>query len=193
MPRLYPLPLPNSRDNRGRQQFSYVDPTRSGVQFWDAIRIRIDLVIGPDSPQLRGRNRRVVRAIFDTGSPLTLFPVQVWSTFTNLIEFIDCPPGVSPRLLSVGGIKCKFRLGWIWLGVQDDERPVGRLPAQRVLAQFADDGGRLRRNVLVGLSHSVLTGRRLIRETTLEVDEPDPAILSQRRLTFGQVWRLNAV
>ena len=93
----------------------------------------------------------------------------------------------------VSGIRCPFRLGWIWVGVEDKEWTISSLPAQRVLAQFAEDGGRMKSNVLVGLSHSVLTGRRLVRETTLEADESDPAELNRRRRTFGQVWRLTAV
>jgi hypothetical protein len=174
-----------------RRRRGYLEPQRSGIQFWEALRLRIGLLIGPDRI---GSRRQEVDAILDTGAPLTLFASEVWSSFPpNLIEFLDVPPDYPPRTLSAGGIRCSYRLGWIWLGVIDNERPAATLPARRILAQFADDSGRLRRNALVGLSESVLTGRRLIRDTTLEVDEPDPIIPHRRRPTFGQVWRLMEV
>jgi hypothetical protein len=123
-----------------------------------------------------------------------LFPSELWSKFSpNLIQFLDNPPDHPPRTLSVGGLRCPYRLGWIWLGVVDDERPASWTEARRVLAQFAEDGGRLRRTALVELSESVLTGRRLSRDTTLEADEPDPILPTRRRPTFGQVWRLTMV
>jgi len=193
VPRLYPTPILEQNPDSDRDELSYVDRNRTGIQFWDALRIRIHLRIGPDLHRPEDR-RKQVRAILDTGAPLTLFPSQVWSTFPrSQIEYVDFPPGISSRLLSAGGMRCPFRLGWIWLGVEDDERPIGRLPAQRVLAQFAEDGGRLKSNVLIGLSHSILTGRRLVRETTLEVDEPNPADPRRLRRTFGQVWRLTEI
>jgi len=192
VPRLYPEPLESPLASF-RDQLAYVDPSRTGIQFWDAIRIRIKLLVGPDFRSDRSE-RKVVEAVLDTGALLTLFPFHAWTTIPrSLIEYVEFPPGVQSRSLSVGGTRCPFRLGWIWLGVRDDERPVGRLPTQRVLAQFAQDGGQIKSNALVGLSHSVLTGRRLVRETTLEPDEPDPADSTRRRRTFGQVWRLTSI
>ena len=194
MPRLYPVPIQDDPSRIVRQELSYLDPDRSGIQFCDAIRIRINLSIGPDPRRSIVTRKKVIKAILDTGAPLTVFPFIVWSSFpASIIDYVDFPPGTSPRSLSVGGTRCPFRLGWIWLGVEDDERPVGRLPSQRVLAQFAQDGGRMKSNVLVGLSHSVLTGRRLVRETTLEAHEPDPAEPNRQRRTFGQTWRLTAI
>ncbi len=190
MPRLYPEPIPTNVEHADPNTFGFIDPSRSGVQIWDAIRIRIDLVVGRRVPNLSNK-ATVVRAILDTGAPLTLFPETVWTRFPQAqIEFGQ---SARPIRFSVAGIVCAFRLGWIWLGVQDDERPVGRLPPQKVLAQFAEDGGRLRSQALVGLSHSVLTGRRLVRETTLEPDEHEPADAARRRRTFGQIWRLTAI
>jgi len=194
MARLYPIPIREERPGSDREELAYVDRDRPGIQFWDALRIRILLRIGPDSRKPGIDRRKQVQAILDTGAPLTLFPYQVWLGFSaSVIEYVDFPPGVSSRSITVGGTRCPFRLGWIWLGVEDNERPVGRLPAQRVLAQFALDGGRMKSNVLVGLSHSVLTGRRLVRETTLEANELDPAEPIRRRRTFGQTWRLSAI
>lgn len=190
MPKLYPEAVPGSREDPGRWRHAYIDPTRTGVQFWNAIRLRMTLSIGPD-PGGRGPRRLRIPAILDTGALLTVFAQEVWSVFPpTLIQFLAPAPASHSVPLSVAGHQCPVRLGWIWLGVEDDERPVGRLPAQRVLAQFAEDGGRLKRHVLVGLSHSVLEGRRLVRDTTLEVDEPEPADPGRRRPTFGQVWRL---
>ena len=194
MPRLYLEPIPGSRDEPTRVSFAFVDPGRSGIQFWDALRLTTILRIGHDGPRGSRDTRRRVQAIVDTGAPLTVFPDQVWSDFPpSVIRFLDVPPGGSPQTMLVSGIRCPFRLGWIWVGVEDKEWTISSLPAQRVLAQFAEDGGRMKSNVLVGLSHSVLTGRRLVRETTLEADESDPAELNRRRRTFGQVWRLTAV
>jgi hypothetical protein len=171
-----------------RRRRGYLDPQRSGIQFWEALRLRIGLLIGPDRI---GSRRQEVEAILDTGAPLTLFASAVWSSFPpGLIEFLDTPPDYPQPTLSAGGVRCPYRLGWIWLGVIDNERPAATLPARRVLAQFADDRGRLRRHALVGLSESVLTGRLLSRDVTLEVDEPDPILPDRRRPTFGQVWRL---
>lgn len=194
MPRLYVEPIPGSRDEPTRAAFAFVDPGRSGIQFWDALRLITILRIGPDAPRGSRDMRRRVQAIVDTGAPLTIFPDQVWSDFPpSVIRFLDAPANGLPQTMVVSGVRCTFRLGWIWLGVEDAEMPVSSLPAQRVLAQFALDGGRMKSNVLVGLSHSVLTGRRLVRETTLEANELDPAEPIRRRRTFGQTWRLSAI
>jgi hypothetical protein len=189
VPRLYVERI-QGMDDDNRAARAYIDPGRSGVQFWDALRVTTRLLVGPDQMPHRDR-RQTVWAIIDTGAPLTLFPEQVWTQFPrSMIEFLSVPADTASVSLSVAGGRCPYRLGWIWLGVIDNERPAAWLPARRVLAQFAADDGRLRRNALVGLSESVLTGRRLIRETTLEVDEPDPVLPDRRRPTFGQVWRL---
>lgn len=191
MLRVYPVAVPGSRDEPERWNYAYVDPTRSGIQFWDAVRLRVRLRIGPDPRAGQRERRKTLSAIVDTGALLTVFSQNVWSAFDPpLIQFLDPAPRTQAVPLSVAGHRCPVRLGWIWLGVEDDEQPVGRLPAQRCLAQFAEDGGRLKRTALVGLSDSVLTGRELRRQTTLEADEPDPAAPTRRRPTFGQVWRL---
>lgn len=187
LPRLYVERIVGV-DERGAR--AYLDPRRSGIQFWDALRLTTHLLIGPE-PRRERDPRQLVWAIVDTGAPLTLFPERVWARLApSFIEFVSSPPESVPPPLSVAGTRCPYRLGWIWLGVRDIEQPFARLPAQRVLAQFAEDNGRLRQNVLVGLAHSVLAGRRLVRETTLEIDEPEPADPARRRPTFGQVWRL---
>jgi hypothetical protein len=191
VPRLYPIPHEGSAQEPGRWRHSYLDPSRTGTQFWDALRLQIELVVGPEPKAGRPDRRARVSAILDTGAYLTVFSQNIWSRFErHLIQFLAPAPQNPGVPLSVAGHRYPVRLGWIWLGVQDDEKPVGRLPAQRVLAQFAEDGGRLRQNVLVGLSESVLTGRSLSRDVTLEVDEPDPILPNVRRPTFGQVWRL---
>jgi hypothetical protein len=193
VPRLYPAAVTGSQDDPGRWRHAYVDPTRSGVRFWVPLRLQIHLRIGPDPRRGQPDRRKGQSAIVDTGAYLTVFAQNVWSGFdAGLIQFLDPAPQTTPIPISVAGHRCPVRLGWIWLGVEDRERPVGRLPARRVLAQFAEDGGRLKRTVLVGLWESVLTGRRLVGEPTLEPDEPDPLAPARRRPTFGQVWRLTA-
>ncbi len=191
MPRLYPELITTQSVAGVARPFAFVESPSGRVRFWDAIRIRMNLVIC-SGPGL-GEGRPVLPAILDTGSPLTVFGDTIWPTFPpGTIEFVEAAPGAMPLQFAVAGARCPFRLAHISLGVQDDERPIGRLGAQRVLAQFAEDNGRLRTNVLVGVSHSVLAGRRLVREMTLEADEPEPADPVRRRRTFGQIWRLSS-
>ena len=124
MPRLYPVPALGSRDEPGRWRHAYVDPTRSGVQFWNAIRLQIQLKIGPD-PRRGQRDRRdFVTAFVDTGAYLTVFSQDIWSEFTpSLIRFLDPAPQSISVPLSVAGHRCPVRLGWIWLGWKIWQRP----------------------------------------------------------------------
>jgi hypothetical protein len=124
VPRLYVERIPGMGDEN-RAARAYLDPQRSGVQFWDALRLTTSLVVGPD-PRQRRDDRRTVWAMIDTGAPLTLFPEHVWTQFRpTLIEFVSVPPGTIPPPLSAAGVRCPYRLGWIWLGVRAEMYPRG--------------------------------------------------------------------
>jgi hypothetical protein len=102
--------------------------------------------------------------VIDTGSRLTIIPEKVWGDLRfpgTAVERLPVPPELIGHPLRVRGIDCQFDLCRVRMSAIGSDLRV-ELPTVSVLAQFAQDGSRLSRYVVVGLFASILTGRRLV-------------------------------
>ena len=120
------------------------------------VRLICTLVVGAD--------RRGFDAWVDTGAPISSFPQRTWRRFAHEIEWLGDPAG-PPLAATIGGVGYPFRLGRVPVAVVSaDMRAV--LPAVPVTAMFVFDVDKLPAP-LVGLTDSVLAGRRLVVEPDL--------------------------
>jgi hypothetical protein len=116
-----------------------------------------------------GRARLQRECVIDTGAALSVFSEQEWRQFEDEIEWLTTPPG-GPRtgwwstLRGMTGDPVPCRLGRV--AVTPIDLDGRRLAPTAVVAQFAEDGDRIRR-ILMGLGHGILEGRRLVVEPDL--------------------------
>jgi hypothetical protein len=101
--------------------------------------------------------------IVDTGAPLSVIPLTMWSRFSSEVEWLtpaqDAPAWLSMVSGKTGG-SAQVRVGRITLRAFDCQRPPQWLAAVPVIALFelaANGDGR----VLIGLHASILAGREL--------------------------------
>ncbi|MBX9578764.1 MAG: hypothetical protein K2X87_00505 [Gemmataceae bacterium] len=120
----------------------------------------------------------VVKAVIDTGAPLTVIGQKLWQHLRpgvmTPLPFAPATPAAH-RTLAIGGGTYPFDLGEMALHLAD--LSGGRLDV-RVVAKFTRDGGRLALPLVLGLRGGLLDGRRLLAE-------PDPAA------PFGQGWAVD--
>ena len=103
----------------------------------------------------------------DTGTYLTVIPQSVWDRpdVRAHVEWLQVPPGSIPLApLLIAGGSFRFRLGRIVM-TAFDVRTNQRL-ASPVVANFLEDEGAQRPlgQILLGLRHGLLDGRRLVIE-----------------------------
>lgn len=110
-----------------------------------------------------GSRRRLMDGWIDTGSPLTIFPLDMWEPFADQISWAGAPDAVFP--VSVGGAVVPVRFGRVRVGVVSADLRA-ELAAVDVSAMFAQ-GPSPNRVPLIGLWGGVLAGRRLVVEPDL--------------------------
>jgi hypothetical protein len=114
-------------------------------------------------------------AILDTGSPLCLFPSQLWQPFRDVIQWLDQPPAAAPRRVTILGGRFTYRLGRVRFGLFDLDG--NWLPAVWSNAWFLNDVPDAPGQAVLGLRTRLFDGRQL----RCEVAPHEP---------FGQSWRL---
>jgi hypothetical protein len=115
---------------------------------------------------LLGRAQKRRECLIGTGAALSVFPETQWRQFEPEVEWLALPPaqghaGWWSIMTGLTGDPVPCRLGRVLVTPADlDGRRLAPTP---VLAQFAEDGGRVRR-ILMGLGYGILEGRRLVVE-----------------------------
>jgi hypothetical protein len=130
--------------------------TNGGAVPLTFLRLAAMLRVGPHQLKCEG--------LFNTGTALTVFPERLWRRFENAVDWLHASPGhrlpawwTSATGLTGGTFPC--RIGRIQLTVWDREKnEICNIP---VTGKFLADGGKLRERVLLGLSHSILQGRKI--------------------------------
>ncbi len=116
--------------------------------------------------------RALAECIVDTGAPLTVIPRDVWKKCERDIEWLrttdrDMGQAWVTRLRGRTGGSSACRVGRITIQAFDLGPPPQFLTSRRIVAQF-EEGTGYGDQVIVGLRHSILEGRRLIVEPNLE-------------------------
>ena len=163
--------------------YHYLDPAdQSRALPALELRVRFDVVRRPD--ELDGIMQEGVVA---TGEPFSVFPRPHWELFEDRITwFRQHPRYPQPEDWLYRGT-CPFRLGQVHAVVYDFPTPDGvsplrRMRARAVVGLFLNHVMPGVAEPLIGLRHSLLTGRRVVAEPALD----DPA-------NFHERWWLEAV
>src|SRR5947209_1036899 len=121
----------------------------------DLFRWKCVILVGTD-------DRTAVReGLVDTGAALSVIPERSWDHPDFPVEqvrWLTGPPGGLPPL-SIAGGTYRYRLGVISIQPYQDDLKAWLSPTDTI-CQFTDDGGRLA-NIVLGLRHGILHGRRL--------------------------------
>lgn len=108
------------------------------------------------------------RAILDTGSPLTLFPYEVWQPFEAAITWLAQPllPAGGPRRVAILGGSWSYRLGRVRIGMIDTAG--GWLAPAWTNAWFLDDDAAAPKQAVLGLRTGLFDGRQLRSDSSGE-------------------------
>lgn len=158
MPRIrlseHPKPFPPVSDALGR-------PVDLNLSRW-----KCPVLIGS------GDRAALRQGLVDTGSSLSVIPERTWShpEFPReQVRWLNGPPEGLPPLLILGGTY-RYRLGVVSLQPAQDDLKSFLSPTDTI-AQFTDDGGRLT-NIVLGLRHGILDGRRLALGSPAVLEDP---------------------